>query len=103
MFIESLMEAVKVCEAWSQISWWYRQARGLQDPPTTVALDKVIVERVELYMCRLPEGLRVSLLVLQAYIEDGIPTEAEVAESVRGLKGGSVGVPSVTRIEYFKV
>ena len=49
------------------------------------------VERAEIYRCRPPEGLRVLLLVRQADIMDGIPMEAEVAEAVRGLKGGRAG------------
>ena len=49
------------------------------------------MERVELYRCRPPEGLQVPLLVRQSNIEDGMPTEAEVAEAVRVLKGGRAG------------
>ena len=49
------------------------------------------MERVELYRCRPPEGLQVPLLVRQSNIEDGMPTEAEVAEAVRVLKGVRAG------------
>ena len=55
------------------------------------------LKRAELYSCSPPEGLRVPLLVRQADIEDGIPTEAEVAEAVRGMKGGRSGQLSVMR------
>ena len=61
------------------------------------ALDNVTVERAELYRCWPTEGLRVPLLVRQADIEDGIPTEAEVVEAVRGLKVDIVGGPSGMR------
>ena len=84
--IETSMYVGKVQEAWTQISQWYRQARVAQAPPTTEALDEVTVERAELYRRRPPEGLKFQLLVRQADIEEGIPTEAEVAEAVRGLK-----------------
>ena len=57
------MEVGKVREAWTQISRWYSQDMGSQAPPATEALDKVEVEREELYRCRLPEGLKVPLLV----------------------------------------
>ena len=84
--IETSMYVGKVQEAWTQISQWYRQARVAQAPPTTEALDEVTVERAELYRRRPLEGLKFQLLVRQADIEEGIPTEAEVAEAVRGLK-----------------
>ena len=70
------MNSGKVREAWSRISRWYRQSRGVQDPPTTKALDEVTVEREGLYKCRPPEGLRVPLLMRKSDIEDVIPTEA---------------------------
>ena len=52
------------------------------------------MKRAEIYRCRPPEGLRVPLLVQQSDIKYGIPTEAEVTESARGLKGGILGGPS---------
>ena len=80
------MDSVKVREAWVRISQWYRQVRGAHAPPTKEALDDLKEERAELYRCRPPEGLRVPIRVQQSYIKDCIPTEAEVAASVRGLK-----------------
>ena len=50
-------------------------------------------------MCRPPEGLRVPLLVRQSDIKYGIPTEAEVAEAVRGMNVGRGGVPLGMRTE----
>ena len=96
------MNSGKVREAWSRISRWYRQSRGVQDPPTTKALDEVTVERVELYRHRPPEGLRVPLLVRHMDIKDGIPTKAEVTEAVRGLKGSIAGGLSGMLIGYLK-
>ena len=69
------------------------QARGSQDPPTTEEVDNIKMARAGLYMCRLPEGLKVPILVRKIDIKDGIPTEAEVAEAVQGLKQGRVGTP----------
>ena len=67
------MEAGEAEEACEQISRWYRQERGAQDPPTTEKLDKIAVAKAELYRCRLPEGLKVPLLVRKADIKDNIP------------------------------
>ena len=54
-------------------------------------------ERAELYRCRLPEGLRVPILVRQSDIADGVTTEVEVETVVKGLKGGRAGAPSGMR------
>ena len=97
------MEAGKVWESWAQISRWYRQARGVQASPTTEALDKVTVDRTEIYRCRPPKGLRVPLLMRQADIKDGTPTKAEVSEAVRGLKGVRSGGPPGTCSEDLKL
>ena len=96
------MEAGEVEEAWKHISRWYRQARGAQDPPITEELENITVAWVELYRCRSPEGLKVPLLVRKADNEDGIPTGAEVADAVWGLKGGRAGGPSVMQAEDLK-
>ena len=60
------------------------------------------MKRAEIYRCRPPEGLRVPLLVQQSDIKYGIPTEAEVTEAARGLKGGRLGGPSGMRTEDLK-
>ena len=49
---------------------------GLQDPPSTEALDQVPTERADLYRCSPPEGLLVPLLVQKYNIKYGTPIEA---------------------------
>ena len=96
------MEKGKVQEALVSISLWYLQARGAHSPTTLEALYEVLTERVYLYRCRPPKGLRVPIFVPQLYIEDGIPTESEVETAVKGLKGVRAGGPSVIRTEGLK-
>ena len=91
------MESDKVREAWVRILWCYIQERGAHDPPTMEALDEVLTESAELYRCTPPDGLWVTLLVQQSDIEYCIPTEAEVAEVVGGMKGFRSGGPSGMR------
>ena len=55
--IEAIMESGKVKKAWDRISWWYHKATGRQLPPCREVLDQVTTERVELYRCRMAEGL----------------------------------------------
>ena len=59
----------------------------------------MLTERAELYKCRPPEVLRFPLLVCQSYIEDGIPTGAEVTAAVRGLNGDRARGPSGMQVE----
>ena len=101
-YIKVAMEAGKVREDWTQISRWYRQVRGAQSPPSTKEIDNVTVERTELCRCRPPEGPKVPLLVRKADTEDSIPTEAELAEAIRGLTGDRVGALSGMQAEYLK-
>ena len=68
--------------------------RGAQAPPTTEELDKVTVQREELYRSRPPDGLKLPLLVHKVDIEDDIPTDEEVVETVQGLNGVRAGAQS---------
>ena len=69
--IEALMVAYKNKEAWNRISRWYTQAAGVQDPPSRECLDYIATERVAIYMCRTPEGLRVPILAMPATVDKG--------------------------------
>ena len=63
---------------------------------------RTVTERAELYRCRPPEGLRVSILVMLTAVEDGIPREAEGAQAVRSLKMGRAGGLSGMKAENLK-
>ena len=65
-------------------------------------LDQIATERAEMYRCRPHEGVRVTILVMPAEVEYGVPEEAEVAQAVQGLKGGIEVVLSGMRVEYLK-
>ena len=56
------------------------------------------VDRAEIYICYPPERLRVPILVQPLVVNDGIPEEADIDMSVRGLKGGISGGPSGIRV-----
>ena len=55
-------------------------------------MDSIATERVELYRCRPPEGLRVNILVTPAAVEDRIPGEEEVVQLVWSFNRGRSGV-----------
>ena len=62
-----------------------------------------MIERLELYRCKPPEGLRVPILVSPTKVEDGVPEEAEIAQAVRGIKErGGVGGPAGMRVETLR-
>ena len=46
--------------------------------------------------------MRVPILLQQHDVEDSIPTEVEMAESIIGLKEGNAGVPISMRVEDLK-
>ena len=53
-------------------------------------------------MCRPPEGLRVTIMVMLEEVDDGFPEEVDIVQAVKGLQGGISGVPSDMRSEYLK-
>ena len=65
-------------------------------------LDSIATERLEIYRCRPPEGLRFPILVTPAAVENGILGEEEVAQAVRIFKRGRDGAPSGMRAEDLK-
>ena len=65
--------------------------RGQQAHLTSDGLDQVSEYRVELYICRLPEGLRVPLLVQIADVNNETTEEEEIDMEVQGLKSGRAG------------
>ena len=100
--IERLLVANHKQEAWKRISIWYRQVLGGKDPPLRNHLDRIAMEREDLYRCRHPEGLRVPIMVTPSEVEDGFPEESDITQVLRGLKGGRAGGPSGMQAEYVK-
>ena len=65
-------------------------------------MDRIAMDREELYRCTPHEGIRVLILVMLAEVEDGVPEEAEMRQAVHGLKGGIEGGPSGIQVKYLK-
>ena len=74
--MEELLEEGMVNKVWDNLAHWYHQVRGINTLPTREVLDHVSAERADIYRCRPPEGLRVSLLVRPEEVNDIIPSEA---------------------------
>ena len=60
------------------------------------------MERVYLYRCSIPEGLRVTTLVTPVAVDDKITSEAEIEQAVRDLKKGRAIRPSGMSVEDLK-
>ena len=99
---KSLMESDQKQEACKHLFNWYRQASGVQAPPSRESLYIIVTKREDLYRCRQPEGIQVPILVTPAGVEEGIPGKEEVAQAVRSLKRARAGVPSGRRVEDLK-
>ena len=65
--------------------------QGGQSPPSREHLNRIAMERADIYRCIPPEGLRVSIIMMPAAVDDGLLEEANIDQSVRGLKGGRAG------------
>ena len=65
-------------------------------------MDRIAIERAELYMCIPHEVPQVPILVTPAAVEDGIPQEAEEEQTVRVLKRGRDGGPSSMQAEVLR-
>ena len=70
--IDTLLVANQKQEAWKRISVWYRQLLGGKDPPSRDHLDRIAMERADLYRCRQPEGLQVPIMVQLTDVEYGV-------------------------------
>ena len=63
----------RVNPIYDRISRWYIQETGGQAPLSREHLDWIAMEREELYRCRPPEGLQVTIMVTPAAMENGVP------------------------------
>ena len=73
---------------------------GRKSPPPREGLDWITIYRSELYRCRPPEWLRVTILVTLAAVDNRIPSKVEIEQSVRDFKKGGAGGPSVDNLKW---
>ena len=73
-------------EAWHRIKGWYKAAVDHALPPARVTLDRVTVDRVELYNYVPPQGKNIPISIQPFPVDDSISTEDEIEWVVTRLR-----------------
>jgi hypothetical protein len=84
--IEGHLGAGDLKEAWHTLKGWYRSAKDQPPPACYNTMVKQTAERVELYARAPPMGPPLPYNFPFFAIPDGLPSDAEVREVVRGLR-----------------
>ena len=84
-----------VKEAWRRMKGWYKAAFNRDPPPARATIERITLDRVELYIHVPPLGENIPVIVTPSDVDDLVPTEDEIAEAVKKLRrnwsGGAVG------------
>ena len=89
-------------EAWRLMKGWYRAAANRVPPPARATLERITLERVELYSQVPSPGDNIPVMVKPSEIDDSVPTEDEIADAVTKLRRNRSGGPSRIRAEHLK-
>ena len=81
---------------------WYKAAANRGPPPARATLDRITAERVELYSQVPSPGENIPVTVNPSEIDESVPTEYEIAETVKKLRRNRLGGPSWIRAEHLK-
>jgi hypothetical protein len=81
---------------------WYKHADGKGSKPSCDCLDKLEAEYTSLYRRGNPLGDPVPVLVAPFDVDDGVPMEGEIADTVQRMRNGKAPGPSGLRVEHLK-
>ena len=73
-------------EAWRRMKGWYKADVNRAPPPARDTLERITVERVELYSHMPTPGDNIPVTVTPSEIDDLVPTEDEITEAVKKLR-----------------
>jgi hypothetical protein len=88
--------------AWSALKAWYKHAGGGGSKPSRDDLDKLEAEYASPYRRDNPPGDPVPVLVAPFDVDDGVPLEGEIDDTVRRMRNGKAAGPSGIRVEHLK-
>ena len=89
-------------EAWRRMKRWYKAAVNRAPPPARDTLERITVERVELYSHMTTPGDNIPVTVTPSEIDESVPTEEKIAEAVKKLRRNRSGGTSRIREEHLK-
>jgi hypothetical protein len=100
--IEILLETGNLKGAWRSLQAWYKHASGKGSKPSRADLESTAAEFQEFYMQKAPLGNPIPICVAPFEIDDNVPDEREIADTVRLLRWGKSPGPSGIRVEHLR-
>jgi hypothetical protein len=97
-----MLKKDKLKGAWSALKAWYKHVNRRGSKPSRDDLDKLEAEYTSLYRRGNPPGEPVPVLVAPFDVDDGVPMEGEIADTVQHMRNGKAPVPSGIRVEHLK-
>jgi hypothetical protein len=98
--IEILLETGNLKGAWRSLQAWYEHASGKGSKPSRADLEATSAEFQALYMQKTPPGDPIPICVAPFEIDDNVPDEREIADTVRILRWGKSSGPLGIRAEH---
>ena len=89
-------------EAWRRLKGWYKAAFNRAPPPARDTLERITVERVDLYSYVPSPGENIPVTGMPAEVDDLVPMENETEEAVKKLRRNRSGGPSRMQAEHLK-
>jgi hypothetical protein len=100
--IEILLETGNLTGAWRPPQAWYKHASGKGSKPSRADLEATSAEFQVLYTQKAPPGDPIPICVAPFEIDDNVPDEREIADTVRLLRWGKYPGPSGIRAEHLR-
>jgi hypothetical protein len=100
--IEILLETGNLKGAWRSLQAWYKHASGKGSKPSRADLEATLAEFQAIYTHKTPPGDPIPICVAPFEIDDNVPDEREIADTVRLLRWGKSPGPSGIRAEHLR-
>ena len=89
-------------EAWRRLKGLYKAAVNRAPSPARATLERITVERVDLYVYVPSLGGNILVTVTPAEVDDSVPMEDEIENTVKKLRRKRLGGTSGMRAEHLK-
>ena len=89
-------------EAWHRLQGWYQAAVNRAPPPARVTLERIKVERLDLYIYVPTLGANITISVETFLLDDSVPTEDDIEWTVKQLQNHRFRGLSRMRDEHLK-
>jgi hypothetical protein len=100
--IEILLETGNLKGAWRSLQAWYKHASRKGGKPSRAELESTAAEFQALYTRKTPPGDPIPICVAPFEIDDNVPDERGIADTVRLLRWGKSPGPSGIRAEHLR-